>query len=136
MKQRFKLIEQELKRRPGPVAVPTFLVRVEPWPKTFLRNLRDLLRLRKETPWRVVRRPGMFWDDVFVVSPLPWRQFAESAVAHAGLIALLVSVSILWPPKETRETAAVFHSSDVVYYSATEYLQPLDTGGRRGQSPP
>jgi TonB family protein len=135
MKQRFKLIEQELKRRPGPVAVPTFLVRVEPWHRTFSRNLRDLVRRRREAPLRVVSRPGRFWDDVFVASPLPWRQFGESVVAHAVFIAMLLSTSVLWPEGTRVVTPAVFHSSDVVYYSAPEYLQQLNTGGAKTRLP-
>src|SRR5580698_1190546 len=135
MKQRFKLIESELKRRPGPVAVPAFLVRVDPWHKTFLRNFRDLVRQRRETPLRVVSKPGKFWDDVFVASPLPWRQFAESGVAHAVVIAILWGTSVLWPQGTRVVVAAVFHSSDVVYYSAPEYLQPLNTGSAKVRLP-
>ena len=135
MKQRFKLIERELKKRPGPVAVPTFLVKVDPWHKTFIRNLRDLMRQRQEAPLRVVSRPGAFWDDVFVASPLPWRRFAESVAAHAMFIAMLLSTSVLWPPGTRVVAPAVFHSSDVVYYSAPEYLQPLDTGGAKARLP-
>jgi hypothetical protein len=135
VRQRFKLIEQELKRRPGPVAVPAFLVKVEPWHRTFFRNLRDLVRRRKDSPLRVVSRPGDFWDDVFVASPLPWRQFAESCVAHAVFIAMLLGTSTLWPQGTRVVAPAVFHSSDVVYYSAPEYLQQLNTGGAKARLP-
>jgi TonB family protein len=135
MKQRFRLIESELKRRPGPVVVPTFLVRVEPWHKAFFRNLRDLVWRRRQPPLRVVSRPGNFWDDVFVVSPLPWGRFMESAVVHAAVIAALWGTSRLWLQGTRVLVPAVFHSSDVVYYSAPEYLQPLDTGGAKARLP-
>jgi periplasmic protein TonB len=131
VKQRFKLIEQELKRRPGPVAVPAFLVKVEPWHKTFFRNLGDLLRRRKDAPLLVGSRPGTFWDDVFVASPLPWRRFAESVAGHGVFIAMLLGTSALWPQGTRVVPAAVFHSSDVITYSAPEYLQPLDTGAAK-----
>jgi TonB family protein len=135
MKQRFKLIEKELKRRPGPVSVPTFLVRVDPWHKTFFRNLRDLVKRRREAPLRAVSRPGRFWNDVFVASPLPWRGFAESGAAHAAVIAILWGASALLPQGTRVVPPAVFHSSDVVYYSAPEYLQPLNTGGAKARLP-
>jgi len=135
MKQGFRLIESELKRRPGPVAVPTFLVKVDPWRKTFVRNLRDLVWRRRQSPLRVVSRPGTFWDDVFVVAPLPWSRFAQSAVGHAAVIAMLLSASALWPQGTRVVSPAVFHSSDVVYYTAPEYLQPLDTGGAKARLP-
>jgi TonB family protein len=135
MKQRFKLIERELKKRPGPVAVPAFLVKVDPWHKTFIRNLRDLVRKGQEAPLRVVSRPGTFWDDVFVASPLPWRRFGESVAAHAAFIAMLLSTSVLWPQGTRVVAPAVFHSSDVITYSAPEYLQPLNTGGAKARLP-
>lgn len=135
MKQRFKLIESELKRRQNPVAVPTFLIRVDPWHKTFFRNLRDLVRRQQETPLRVVPRPGTFWDDVFVASPLPWARFAESGAGHAAVIAMLWGASAIWSQGTRVAPRAVFHSSDVVYYSAQEYLQPLDTGGTKPRLP-
>ena len=135
MRQRFKLIETELKRRPVPVFVPKFLIDIDPWHKTFYRSLRDLVSWRKETPLRVVSRPGTFWDDVFVASPLPWRRLAESGVGHAAVIAMVLGASVVWP-QETRVVApAVFHSSDVVYYSAPEYLQQLNTGGVKTRVP-
>jgi TonB family protein len=135
MKQRFKLIETELKRRPGPVALPMFLVRVDPWHKTFGRNLRDLILRKQPAPLRLVSRPGTFWDDVFVVSPLPWRRFGESVVAHGALIAILLSTSLLWPPGTHIVEPARFHSSDVITYSAPEYLRPLNTGGAKARLP-
>src|SRR5580698_268682 len=135
MKQRFKLIERELKRRPGPVAVPTFLVKVDPWHKTFSRNLRDLVWRRRETPLRVVSREAKFWDDVFVASPLPWRRLGESWAAHAAVIAMLWGASAVWPQGTRVVPRSVFHSSDVIYYSAPEYLQPLNTGSVKAQLP-
>ncbi|MGH9497567.1 MAG: energy transducer TonB [Terriglobales bacterium] len=135
MRQRFKLIESELKRRPGPIAVPTFLIRVDPWHKTFFRNLRDLMGRSQPPALRVVARPGTFWDDVFVADPLPWSRFAQSAVGHAAVIAMLWGFSALWPQGSRVTAPSVFHSSDVVYYSAQEYLQPLDTGGEKARLP-
>jgi len=135
MKQRFKLIESELKRRRGPVAVPTFLVRVDPWHKTFFRNLLDLVRRQQQAPLRIVSRPGTFWDDVFVASRLPWVRFAESGAAHVVVIAMLWGASALWSQRTRATPRAVFHSSDVVYYSAQEYLKPLDTGGAKARLP-
>jgi TonB family protein len=135
MRQRFKLIETELKRRPVPVAVPAFLVNVAPWHKTFFGNLRDLVRRPQEAPLRVVSRPGKFWDDVFVASPLPWRRLAESGVGHAAAIAMVLGASAVWPQETRVVEPAVFHSSDVVYYSAPEYLQQLNTGAAKARVP-
>lgn len=48
---------------------------------------------------------------------------------------MLWSVSAFWPQGTPVVTPAVFHSSEVVYYSAPEYLQPLDTGGAKARVP-
>lgn len=42
---------------------------------------------------------------------------------------VLWSATQLWPARPQIVEEAVFHGSDVIYYEAPEYLQPLDTGG-------
>jgi len=139
MKQGPLLIDTSRKRKPAPVAVPILLVTLEPWPGVFLRNLRDLLWFRRKPPLQLVSRPASFWPDVFVPSPLPWSGFLQSAMAHLALIAALWGWSRLapdlWPQGPQVVQRNVFHSSDVVYYDAAEYLAPLNTGGTQSPSP-
>ena len=133
------LIDTSRKRKPAPLAVPTLLVALEPWHAVFLRNLRDLLWLRPKAPLVLVSRPATFWPDVFVPTPLPWRRFLQSAIAHLVLIAALWGwtrfAPELWPQRPQIVQRNVFHSSEVIYYEPSEYLAPLNTVSAHSQMP-
>lgn len=133
------LIDISPKRKPAPVAVPTLLVALEPWHRVFLRNLRDLLWRRRRAPLELVSRPASFWEDVFVPTRLPWNRFLQSVVVHLVVIAGLWEwtwlAAVLWPQRPQIVQRNVFHVSDVVYYDASEYLAPLNTGGTQVQLP-
>src|SRR6202451_16566 len=135
MKQGPLLIDTSRKRKPAPMAVPTLLVALDPWHKVFLRNLGDLLWRRRKPPLQLVSRPADFWPDVFVPTRMPWTQFLESTFCHVLVIAALWGWSLLWPQRPRMVQPAVFHSSDVVYYDASESLAPLDTGGAHARLP-
>ncbi len=67
------------------------------------------------------------WDDVFVSRQMPARPFAQSAVAHLAVLALILGASRLnWA---TREIAPLQDraTEEVVHYTPPEYLPPLDT---------
>ena len=137
MKQGPLLIDTSRKRKhkPNPVPVPTLLVELEPWPRVFLRNLRDLLWPRTKAPLQLVSRPADFWPDVFVQRRVPWFQVLQSTFGHILVIAALWGWSELWPQRPQIVERPVFQRSDVVYYDASEYLAPLDTGGAHAPLP-
>ena len=116
------------------VPAPMFLVKLDPWHSVFFRNLRDFFWRRRPPALDVSSRPGAFWPDVFVSSHLPWNRFAESAFCHAAVILLVWGVGQLWPHPHVMDRT-VFHSADVIYYSASEYLLPINTGVRQAERP-
>jgi TonB family protein len=134
MKQGSLLIETRRRRKPNPAAALTLLVTLEPRHRVFLRNLRDLFWPRRRAPLALVSRPASFWPDVFVPSPLPWTRFLQSGLGHIAVIAALWGWSQLWAHRPQIVQRPVFHSSDVVYYDASEYLAPLDTGATHAQA--
>jgi TonB family protein len=131
MKQGPLLIDTKHRRKPNPVAVPRLLVTLEPWPRVFFRNLADLFWTRRRAPLVLVSRPASFWPDVFVPSRLPWARFLQSTLGHIAVIAALWGWSQLWARRPQIVQRPVFRSSDVVYYDASEYLPPLDSGATR-----
>jgi TonB family protein len=135
MKQGPLLIDTSRKRRPAPIPAPTLLVALDPWHKVFLRNLGDLFWRRQKPPLQLVSRPADFWPDVFVPTRMPWSRFLQSSLGHICVIAALWGWSLLWPQRPRLVQPTVFHSSDVVYYDASEYLAPLDTGAAHAQLP-
>ena len=115
---------------------PRLLLELEPWGRTFRSNLADFLLRRRPPAISTTSTPGQFWPDVFVLRPLPWSAFAESILYHAVVIALAWGLSSLFagrPQIATRERQ--FDPSDVIYYSPSEYLPPLDTGKSHAAKP-
>src|SRR5215469_18283218 len=108
---------------------PHLLVELEPWGRTFWRNLADVLWRGQPPTLTTTSPPGQFWPDVFVSRPLPWSAFAESLLYHSVVIALAWGLSSLFASRPQIATKArVFDPADVIYYSPSEYLPPIDTG--------
>jgi TonB family protein len=135
MKQGLGLMESEVEVVAGPVPAPAFLIESEPWHRVFLGNFAAQFTDRQQPRLQLVSAPGKFWPDVFVASPLPWRGFSESICYHVAVIAaILVLSQYLLRPTQIVDRPT-FSKDDVVYYSAAEYLPPMDTGGPKVHSP-
>src|SRR3974377_761679 len=104
------------------------LPQIEPWGRTFRRNLADALLARNPAPAHVSSEPGQYWADVFVDYRLPWARFAQSVLYHGLAIAAVYGISLLPMRPSALAPAHKFDSSQVVYYSPSEYLPPIDTG--------
>ena len=107
---------------------PRLLLELEPGYRVFFRNLGDALRFRRGPELETTSSPGAFWPDVFVTSRMPWWQFAESIAVHVIILASVWGVSRALALRPQIITQAAFHKEDVIYYSPSEYLQPIDTG--------
>jgi TonB family protein len=113
------------------VSGPALLIEPEPWRQIFFRNLRESFFPPRLPSLHLSSAPGEFWPDVFVASHLPWRKIPVSAVLHVtGLFAMLAIVQF-WPQSTQVVTQAKFNAHDVITYSPSEYLPPLDTGGQQ-----
>jgi TonB family protein len=126
-----------VKASPAPGARgPRLLLELEPWGRTFWRNLADVLWRGQPLVVTTTSPPGQFWPDVFVSRPLPWSAFAESILYHAVVIALAWGLSSLFASRPQIATnQRQFDPSDVIYYSPSEYLPPLDTGKSHAAKP-
>lgn len=126
MKSASERVQSEGRPRLQPEAGLVLLVRLEPWHRSFLGSLRSLVWPDRR-PLKLVTAPAPFWSDVFVHRPLPWRRFLESAFYHGVALAALWGWSLIAPHRPRVEPAPL-RREDVVTYSASEYLPPLDTG--------
>ena len=114
---------------------PKLLVELEPWRRSFGRNLIDLLLRRRPAPVAISSPPAPFWPDVFVARRLPWVAFAESLLYHGIVLMLAWGFSALLPNRPHVVEARRFDPADVIYYSPSEYLPPLDTGSSQAPKP-
>jgi len=103
------------------------LVPVEPRSRVFFRNLRDIIRPRELAPLYIESAPAAFWPDVFVHRGLPWSRFFQSSAGHVLALALILAGSRFLALQPHAIAQTPFAHADVVYYTPSEYLPPLDT---------
>jgi TonB family protein len=103
-----------------------FLVASEPWPRVFLRNLFGLFN-SDDPAFPAVSEPALFWPDVFVDRALPWGRFLQSGAYHILALALVWAGSRFLALQPHVVTPVKFARADVIYYTPSEYLPPLDT---------
>lgn len=100
--------------------------------QTFIQNFADLFRKNERGDFNDDAAP--FWSDVFVAHSLPWMRFLQSGLYHILALAViwiasrfpLVQPHALLPPSS--------HPVEVVYYSNSDYLPPVDTRRRTSAS--
>lgn len=121
-----------LEETESPAPELRLLIAPESWSRVFLQNLRELFHSRDHASSHLLSSPADFWPDVFVERKLPWRRFLESGVYHILVLVLIGAASrfLVLQPHITAQP--IFTHADVVYYSPSEYLPPLDT--RRSNS--
>ena len=71
--------------------------------------------------------PAAFWSDVFVERGLPWGRFLQSGAYHILVLAMVWAGSRFIALQPHVAVATTFTHADVVYYTPSEYLPPLDT---------
>ncbi|MFZ0138682.1 MAG: TonB family protein [Candidatus Sulfotelmatobacter sp.] len=81
-----------------------------------------------------VESTAAFWPDVFVDRGLPWRRFAQSGAYHVLVLVLIWAGSRFLALQPNPTSLPAFTHADVVYYTPSDYLPPLDT--RRSSSTP
>ena len=122
------VVSQPMSSDSSLVSGPTLLIEAEPWRQTFFRNLREAFFPERLPSLHLSSAPGEFWPDVFVSSHLPWRKIPVSVVLHVTVFVVMLGLVKFWPQSAQIVTQAKFNSNDVITYSPSEYLPPLDTG--------
>ncbi|MGA9072713.1 MAG: TonB family protein [Candidatus Sulfotelmatobacter sp.] len=102
------------------------LITPEPWSRVFLQNVRGLFQ-REPAPLHLQCSPGDFWPDVFVERKLPWGRFFESGGYHVLALSAIWAGSRFLALQPQVMLQPTFSHADVVYYTPSEYLPPLDT---------
>ncbi|HLZ40703.1 MAG TPA: TonB family protein [Candidatus Sulfotelmatobacter sp.] len=119
----------------GPEEAPRLVVELPSWPRVFFGNLRDLIFPRRAPALELRSSPAEFWPDVFVRRPLPWGGFMQSCAYHMVAGILLIALTRFFAMQPRVVAAPAFNHSEVVYYSPSEYLPPLDTWEQSPERP-
>jgi TonB family protein len=96
-------------------------------PRVFFGNLRDLIFPRRQPRLELRSAPAPFWHDVFVKRPLPWCGFFQSVACHLIAFAILLGATRFLALQPQVVPQPAFDHSQVIYYSPSEYLPPIDT---------
>ena len=110
-----------------PEPVLRLLVELPFWPRVFFSNLRDLIFPRRLPPRELQSTPAPFWADVLVERGLPWARFLQSASYHVLAFALLIAFTRFFALQPQVVARPTFDRAQVIYYTPSEYLPPLDT---------
>ncbi|MGA8442706.1 MAG: TonB family protein [Candidatus Sulfotelmatobacter sp.] len=102
------------------------LIPTDPWPRVFVQNVLGLLE-RKATPLELESAPADFWSDVFVEPSLPWGRFFQSGGCHILALMLVWAGARFLALQPHATLQPRFTPADVIYYTPSEYLPPLDT---------
>src|ERR1043166_4121489 len=72
-----------------------------------------------------------FWPDVFVTQRPPWDKLLQSLICHVVLLAAVPTIARMLPQRVSLAESPAFNRADVIYYTSSEYLPPLDSGASR-----
>ncbi len=125
-----------LEETDSPVADLRLLIEPEPWSRVFIENVRNFFQRTEVFNPQLTftdhqsedqESESTFWPDVFVDRGLPWRRLLESGACHVLVLAMIWAGSRLLALQPHATSAPAFTHADVVYYTPSEYLPPLDT---------
>jgi TonB family protein len=117
----------ELPETEPPAKDLCLLIPPEPWSLNFAQNLGELFR--RNEPTSVDADLAAFWPDVFVERSLPWARFVQSATYHMLVLALIWAGSRFLALQPHVTVQPTITHADVIYYTPSEYLPPIDTRG-------
>lgn len=114
-----------------PVADLRLLIEPEAWIRVFVQNLRAFLQptevFHQQSTISNQQSLATFWPDVFVDRGLPWPRFLESGACHVLTLAVIWMGSRVLALQPHVTPRPEFRHADVIYYTPSEYLPPLDT---------
>lgn len=113
---------------------PKLLVELEPRHRIFFRNLWEFWQ-RPSEDQSATNLQAEFWPDVFVPTRIPWERMLQSVFFHVLALLVILGLSQVLRLRPQPIHQVVFRPSDVIYYSPSEYLPPVDTGSAPARTP-
>ena len=122
------LLGSEAEGHSPPQIFSNLLIESEAGYRVFFRKLKDTVFPLGSRPQEDDETAAFLWSEVFVDSGLPWGRLAESFILHIAAIVAVwgASRALLLRPYAVPQVMA--RHADVIYYTPSEYLPPIDTG--------
>jgi TonB family protein len=131
--KRMSALDPVVEGRSTSVSVPRFTVELPSRPRVFFSNIAEMIfggvhEGPRSSALDLSSAVGEFWPDVFVRDRLPWLGFVQSVVCHVFAGALLIFLTRFFAMQpQVVVQPATFDHSQVIYYSPSDELPPLDT---------
>lgn len=106
---------------------PVLLRELEPWPRVFLRNFRDLFR-SEPPPLELTAEPVPVGPDAFIRTGIGPRRFLESYGYHIAFIVAVYLICTLPFFNRTVKLQSPFENTKIEYQPLSDYLPPINTG--------
>ncbi len=123
------------KSEPGAIAAPVLLRELEPWHRTFLRNLGDVLLRREPPAVATTAAPVPLRKDYFIRTGIDPARFAESYGYHVVLITVVYLVCTLPFFNRAPKLHSPFENTHIEYYPVSDYLPPINTAAKAEMKP-
>ena len=125
-----------IESEPGLHEAPSLQHELEPWAKTFGRNLGDLILRREPPPVEITAEPVPVHPEKFIRTGVDWWRFAESYGGHIAVVALVYFIcTSAWFNRQPVKLPSPLENTKVEYYPVSEYLPPINTG-QKGPAKP
>ena len=95
------------------------LVEVDPAYRALVRALDDLLSRRSHAPSGGSSDEVQVWNDVFVDSYIPWKQFLGSVLLHVVVVGMVAGLSQIWP-RELNVSPYPLRAAHITYYPVSQ----------------
>jgi len=124
----------KVERETAAVEPPVFLCELEPWHRTFRRNLADLFR-RQPPPLELTSRPVPLRRNYFIKTGIEPESFAESYGGHLALVILIYLLGTMSFFNRGPKLNSPLDNAHIAYYPLSDYLPPINTAAKAQMKP-
>ncbi len=111
--------------QPDYSSVPRLVIELEPWSRTFFRNLGDTLWPFRAKPQ--ANPTATFWPDVFVNQRLPFTALRQSLLYHIFVVVAVWGLTVTYLQRPPVAPPSFTRNQTITYYKLSEYLPPISS---------
>lgn len=117
------------------VEPPALLCELEPWSRTFFRNLGDAIFRREPPPLETTAVPIPVHQNYFIKTGVDLSKVAESYGGHIVFVIAVYLVCTLPFFNRQVQLRSPVENTELTYYPVSEYLPPINTAQKAAMKP-